>query len=149
MADQPSLSGYAGDLEPKEAWSRLAEDRTAQLIDVRTAAEWTFVGVPDLSSLGRELWRIEWQTYPAMGRNPDFVAEVEAGLERVGGDCNTPLFVLCRTGGRSQAAAMALTQAGFSHTYNVAQGFEGDLDDARHRGGRTGWKASGLPWRQS
>jgi rhodanese-related sulfurtransferase len=149
MAGRPSLSGYAGDLEPKEAWTLLAGDRAAQLVDVRTAAEWSFVGIPDLSSLGHELLRIEWQSYPGMGLNPNFAAEVEATLERVGGDCSTPLLFLCRTGGRSQAAAMTMTQAGFSRAYNVAQGFEGDLDEARHRGSLTGWKANGLPWRQS
>jgi rhodanese-related sulfurtransferase len=149
MAGQSSLSGYAGDLEPKQAWDLLAEDKAGCLIDVRTAPEWMFVGIPDLSGLGRDLWRVEWQNYPGMGLNPDFVAQIETAVERVEGDCSTPLLFLCRTGGRSQAAAMAVTQAGFSRAYNVAHGFEGDLDEARHRGNRTGWKASGLPWRQS
>jgi rhodanese-related sulfurtransferase len=149
MAGQPSLSAYAGDLDPREAWALLAENRAARLIDVRTAAEWSFVGIPDLSSLGHDLWRIEWQSYPGMGLNPNFTAEVEAALERAGGDCSTPLLFLCRTGGRSQAAAMTMTQAGFSRAYNIAQGFEGDLDEARHRGSLSGWKATGLPWRQN
>jgi hypothetical protein len=30
----------------------------------------------------------------------------------------------------------------------VLDGFEGNLDDQKHRGG-TGWKAIGLPWTQS
>jgi rhodanese-related sulfurtransferase len=149
MAGQSSLSGYAGDLEPQQAWTFLAEDNSARLIDVRTAAEWTFVGIPDLSSLGRDLWRFEWQSYPGMGLNPSFVAEIESAVERMDGDCSTPLLFLCRTGGRSEAAAMAMTQAGFSRAYNIAHGFEGEMDETRHRGNRTGWKASGLPWRQS
>jgi rhodanese-related sulfurtransferase len=108
-----------------------------------------FVGIPDLPNLGRDLWRVEWQSSPEMGLNPNFVAEIESARERFDADCSTPLLFLCRTGGRSQAAAMAMTHAGFSRAYNIAQGFEGDLDEARHRGSRTGWKASGLPWRQN
>lgn len=149
MAWQSSVSGYAGDVEPKAAWALLTEDDSAQMVDVRTAAEWMFVGIPDLSGLGRELWRVEWQSYPGMGLNPNFVAEIGSAVERIGGDCSTPLLFLCRTGGRSQAAATAMTQAGFSRAYNIAQGFEGDLDEARHRGSRSGWKASGLPWQQN
>jgi rhodanese-related sulfurtransferase len=147
MADRSFPGGYAGDLEPKEAWRLLSEDSSAQLVDVRTAAEWMFVGIPDLSVLGRDLWRIEWQNFPSMGLHPSFA--VESAVERMEGDCSTPLLFLCRTGGRSQAAAMAMTQAGFLRAYNVAHGFEGELDETRHRGNRTGWKASGLPWRQS
>ena len=45
--------------------------------------------------------------------------------------------------------AKAMTAAGFSHAYNISGGFEGDVDQERHRGNRNGWKASGLPWRQS
>jgi hypothetical protein len=42
-----------------------------------------------------------------------------------------------------------MTRAGFTHAYNIAGGFEGDMDQERHRGNRNGWKASGLPWKQS
>jgi rhodanese-related sulfurtransferase len=56
---------------------------------------------------------------------------------------------LCRSGARSRAAAAALTRIGFEKAFNVAGGFEGDLDGEGHRGAITGWKAAGLPWRQS
>jgi len=48
MAPSSSLS-YAGDISAAEAWEKLAADSRAQLVDVRTLAEWNFVGVPDLS----------------------------------------------------------------------------------------------------
>jgi hypothetical protein len=30
----------------------------------------------------------------------------------------------------------------------VLEGFEGDLDDAKRRGGSNGWRFHGLPWVQ-
>ena len=146
----PSSShDYAGDVEVQEAWQTLERETRAQLVDVRTIAEWNFVGIPDLATLGRRAHCIEWQQFPSMAPNSGFVAELVAALEGAGADRNTPILFLCRSGARSRAAAIALTAAGFTQALNVAGGFEGDLDGARHRGLTNGWKAAGLPWRQS
>jgi rhodanese-related sulfurtransferase len=145
----PSSHQYAGDIGAADAWELLKSDPRAQLVDVRTIAEWNFVGVPDLSSLGRRAHCIEWQQFPTMAANPDFAAEAAAAVQSAGADRNTPILLLCRSGARSRAAAIALTQAGFAQALNVADGFEGNLDGERHRGLTSGWKASGLPWRQS
>jgi rhodanese-related sulfurtransferase len=142
-------SEYAGDVSTAEAWALLEKEPKAQLIDVRTTAEWTFVGLPDLSGVGRETLCVEWQSYPDMAVNPQFANLVADRLTKAGAGKDTPLLFLCRSGARSRAAAIAMTRAGFGKAYNVAGGFEGDLDDARHRGHRNGWKAQGLPWRQS
>ena len=142
-------SDYAGDLSAAEAWALLEKEPKAQLIDVRTTAEWAFVGGPDVSPLGRQTICVEWQTYPDMAVNPEFAKVVAGQVQRAGANETTPLLFLCRSGARSRAAAVAMTRAGFGKAYNVAGGFEGDLDDARHRGQRNGWKAQGLPWRQS
>jgi len=135
--------GYAGDLTPKQAWRLLREEPDAVLVDVRTAPEWTFVGVPDLSVLGKRVLTVEWNRWPH-GHNDDFLDEL-AGLG-VGPD--RPVVFLCRSGHRSAAAARAATDAGIAPAYNVGSGFEGDLDDEGHRG-HGGWRAEGLPWRQS
>jgi rhodanese-related sulfurtransferase len=142
-----SAAGYAGDLSAAEAWEKLKADPKAQLIDVRTVAEWNFVGLPDLSPLGRRCHCIEWQVFPDMGVNQGFAQEAAAAL--AGADPATPVLLLCRSGARSRAAAAALTAAGFASAFNVTGGFEGDLDPERHRGLTNGWKAAGLPWRQS
>lgn len=142
-------AGFAGDIECRDAWALLTGTPKAQLVDVRTAAEWTFVGLPDLSGLGRNVLAVEWQNYPSMAVNPGFVAETAKLLAAAGADKNTPVLFLCRSGGRSLAAAKAMAEAGYTQTYNVAGGFEGDPDSERHRGTRNGWKASGLPWRQN
>jgi rhodanese-related sulfurtransferase len=69
-------------------------------------------------------------------------------LHRSGSNQDTPLLMLCRSGARSRAAAIALTRAGFKRAYNVAGGFEGNVDHGGHRGNVNGWKAANLPWRQ-
>jgi rhodanese-related sulfurtransferase len=145
MASANSSTDYAGDLSADEAWALLKNDPKARLIDVRTTAEWNFVGIPDLSELGREAELVEWQSFPSMQVNPDFVAQAEQS----GSDKSVPVLFLCRSGARSRAAAIALTKAGYAKAYNVAGGFEGDLDGKRQRGHTNGWKASGLPWKQT
>jgi rhodanese-related sulfurtransferase len=132
---------YAGDITPQQAWAILREDPAAALVDVRTEAEWRFVGVPDLSSLGRDVLCIEWVDVtgrPNANFARDLMAQVSAG----------PLVLLCRSGQRSIGAAEAATAAGITPAYNVLDGFEGQLDRLGHRGG-TGWRAIGLPWKQS
>ena len=140
----PSSLEYAGEVSAAEAWQRLKADPKAQLLDVRTMAEWNFVGVPDLSPLGRQVHCIEWQGFPTGARNPAFVAEAGQALS----DKDAPVLVMCRSGARSRAAAIALTQAGYRQAINIADGFEGDMDEDGHRGNRNGWKQADLPWRQ-
>ena len=144
-----TAQGYAGDVSPNEAWSMLAANPKAQLVDVRTNPEWTFVGVPDLSSLGRKAHFIQWQVYPSMAVDPQFTAATVAILDDAAAEPDTPVFFICRSGARSRNAAIAMTNVGYLHAYNVAGGFEGDLDQEGHRGNEGGWKASGLPWRQT
>jgi rhodanese-related sulfurtransferase len=140
---------YAGDVSPAKAYEALASAPEAMLVDVRSRPEWTFVGLPDLAAIGKEPLLAEWQSYPAMGVSDAFVPMLTREVERRGGDAGTPLYFICRSGARSQAAAMAMTAAGFTHCYNVAGGFEGRLDGTQHRGTLEGWKATGLPWVQS
>ncbi|MDP9138506.1 MAG: rhodanese-like domain-containing protein, partial [Pseudomonadota bacterium] len=105
---------HKGDILPKEAFARLAADPQAVLLDVRTGPEWTFVGSPAVD----RLLRISWQTFPTMEVNARFAASVsEAGVPK-----SAPIFCICRSGSRSAQAASALTAAGFSSCFNVAQG---------------------------
>jgi rhodanese-related sulfurtransferase len=134
---------YAGDITPQESWKLLAENPESVLVDVRTAAEWSWVGVPDLSSLGRQVVFIEWNT--AGGRNQNFVADLIAAGVTPG---ERPVIFLCRSGNRSIPAAQAATAAGIAPAYNMLEGFEGQLDEHGHRGA-VGWRAEGLPWKQS
>jgi rhodanese-related sulfurtransferase len=137
--------GYAGDVAPTVAWKILSERKDAVLIDVRTRPEWNYVGLPDLDSLAKKPALLEWQVFPSMQANPEFVAALSGALP----DKEVPLLFLCRSGARSAAAAKAMTAAGYSTCLNVADGFEGPLDAQAKRGATGGWKAAGLPWRQT
>jgi rhodanese-related sulfurtransferase len=129
---------------PKRVWEALRRNPKAQLVDVRTDAEWQFVGVPDLVSMGKQAVLVSWQTYPTMALNTNFTDQ----LKQAGFTPEHHIYFICRSGQRSHAAAQAARDAGFRHAYNVAEGFEGGVDAAGHRGVSEGWKAAGLPWRQ-
>jgi rhodanese-related sulfurtransferase len=135
---------YAGDIMPSEAWKILSDNSQAFLIDVRTTAEWTYVGKADISSLGKEAILLEWKIFPEMELNSEFAVGV---LSKVP-DHEAPLLFLCRSGLRSKAAAILMTGEGYSSCYNIANGFEGDKDDDGYRGRVGGWKVEGLPWVQ-
>jgi Rhodanese-related sulfurtransferase len=134
---------YAGDIDPAESYAALEASTDAVLVDVRTAAEWSYVGLPDLSQIGKRVIPIEWQHFPDGTQNDNFLEQ----LRHAGVAEGVPVYFLCRSGVRSVAAAKAATAAGLGPAYNVSDGFEGPLD---HDGHRTvaGWKAAGLPWRQ-
>ncbi|MCE2491380.1 MAG: rhodanese-like domain-containing protein [Alphaproteobacteria bacterium] len=142
---QPHGASFAGDIPVEEAWAVLRDEPDATLIDVRTDAEWSYVGVPDLTGLGKHPLLVSWQRFPDMAINAEFIEM----LHRAGLSLDAANLFICRSGARSRAAALAMTAEGFSRCYNVAEGFEGDKDASQHRGTTGGWKAAGLPWIQS
>jgi rhodanese-related sulfurtransferase len=129
---------------PTQAWEALKSDPDAWLVDVRTDVEWNFVGVPDLDEVGKQTVLIPWQVYPTMQRNATF----EDTLKQAGMTADSRVYFICRSGVRSMAAAQAARAAGYPHVFNVADGFEGPIDQEGHRGYTAGWKADGLPWVQ-
>jgi rhodanese-related sulfurtransferase len=126
-------------LDPKQCWDLLKDNTNAILIDVRTAIEHSFVGCPPSAI------HIAWKEFPGMQLNEQFVSQVESIVK----DKDTPILLLCRSGQRSLAGAKALEESGYQYLINIAEGFEGDLDDEKHRGNIGGWKFHGLPWTQS
>ncbi|KAA0971674.1 rhodanese-like domain-containing protein [Aureimonas fodinaquatilis] len=139
--------GYEDDVTVRQCWDALSGSEDAFLIDVRTGAEWNYVGFPLVSGAASPLF-IEWLTFPTMTVNAAFAEQVSAEVLRRGGSKQSKLYFLCRSGVRSIAGAIAATQAGFEHSYNVLDGFEGPADTDGHRGNIAGWKAAGLPWVQ-
>lgn len=126
-------------LDPKQCWALLQSNPRAVLIDVRTKIEHAFVGHPP------DAIHIAWKEAPDWQENSHFVDDVK----QVATDLTAPVLLLCRSGQRSLAAAHALEAAGYLHLVNILQGFEGDLDENRHRGNLGGWRFHGLPWLQS
>tara|TARA_B100000405_G_scaffold273757_1_gene214327 strand:+ start:693 stop:1118 length:426 start_codon:yes stop_codon:yes gene_type:complete len=135
---------YAGDISPKEAWDILEKDPKAVLVDVRTHAEWAYVGLPDVSTIGKDLHMISWILFPKGEVNTEFTDDLEDQVP----DKDATVLFLCRSGVRSIAAAEAATAAGYGKAYNILTGFEGDKDGDQHRGTVGGWKVEGLPWLQ-
>ena len=131
-------------IHPRQVWEALQRDTHAQLVDVRTDAEWTYVGLTDLATAGKQPVLIPWQIFPRMEVNTAFVDQ----LTQAGFTPENHIYFICRSGVRSLAAAQAAREAGFTHVFNVADGFEGNPDRNGHRGQVAGWKAEGLPWRQ-
>ena len=127
---------YGGALTPAEAHEVWRNASGAKLVDVRTRAEWDYVGrIPGAVE-------IEIVTYPGGRPNPGFMAELESKVDKA-----APVLFICRSGGRSHNAAMLAAQAGYT-AYNVLEGFEGDRDAGGHRNTVGGWRVAGLPWSQ-
>jgi len=136
---------YAGDVSPAEAWDLLEADENCVLVDVRTDAEWNYVGIPNLHPIGKETVCISWLNFPGNTPNESFADQVAAA--GVGPD--QTVLLLCRSGQRSISAAVALTEKGYGKAFNILEGFEGDKDDDGRRGGIGGWKVGALPWTQN
>jgi len=139
------------DVNPTDTWTGLAEKPDSILVDVRTNAEWSFVGIPDLSSVNKQAILIEWSQFPTMTQNEDFASIL---MDKLNGSAPSDVYFLCRSGVRSLAAAALMIETfaaqGWSvNCINVTEGFEGDLDTDGHRGNLNGWRARGLAWRQS
>lgn len=127
---------YAGALTPAEAYEVLQLAPGARLVDVRTRAEWDWVGrIPGAVE-------IEWNTYPGGQHNPDFLSQLKRQV-----DSESLVIFICRSGVRSHNAASLASEAGFTACYNVLEGFEGDIDAFGQRGKIGGWRRAGLPWR--
>jgi rhodanese-related sulfurtransferase len=133
-------------LTPDQAWDKLQDDPRAVLIDVRSSMEFLFVGHPKGSV------HVAWIDAPEWTVNPHFVTEVRkvmlggVGLGEHGGDA--PVLLICRSGKRSLEAGKLLIKNEFLDVYNIAEGFEGELDEGHHRSTSGGWRFHELPWEQ-
>lgn len=132
--------GYAGGITPQQAWQWFQAGHGV-LVDVRSGEELAFVGrVPNAK-------HVPWASGTSLNRNPRFVRELEAKVAEEGGR-DAVLFLLCRSGKRSVLAAQAATKGGFTHVFNILEGFEGELDPQDQRGHHDGWRYHQLPWIQ-
>ncbi|MCX6561080.1 MAG: rhodanese-like domain-containing protein [Candidatus Aminicenantes bacterium] len=125
---------------PKQAFERLQAPGTF-LVDVRSVAEYVFVGHPEMG------WNVPWsfwsESEAKLVSNPDFIKDLKARFKP-----EDILLFICRSGGRSLKAAQLAAADGFLKTISVSEGVEGGADE---KGLRTigGWKNSGLPFTYS
>lgn len=138
-------------INPKDAFKILVEDKNSVLVDVRTFEEFAFVGTVDPTLFGGRMILSPWKLTMSMKDNPSFIEDLEAMLERFFGPKSneSKILFLCRSGARSNAAANLVSSMGYAQCFNILGGFEGDLDSENQRGSFSGWKAEKLPWKQS
>ena len=133
-------------VSPIEAWELMRENQRVVLIDVRSSMEYLFVGH------ARGSVHVPWIDAPSWTVNPNFVTEVRKVM--LGGigigepTDDAPVLLICRSGKRSLEAGKLLMSNGFNDVYNVAEGFEGELDEHHHRSTVGGWRYHDLPWEQ-
>ena len=135
------------EISPQQAWEVLEGEPHSVLLDVRTSMEYEYVGHP-LNAL-----HIPWMDSPDWKIDAEFVNKVrEALVKKTGTDHDLEsiaIIAICRSGKRSQAAAEELARQGFNNLYNIEDGFEGDMDNNKHRSTINGWRVANLPWEQS
>ena len=152
-----------------EAYDMLNTVPDTYLLDVRTRAEYQFVGHPFKAFLfpyffltnnfAKEDEKYRYQPSP---KNKAFVEEITKVFKKTDN-----LLIISRDGTRSNPAAMDLISAGFKKIFDVEDGFEGAKfpkfeDNNRHKFYRQlakrnkiycfehrrhyGWQWWGLPW---
>lgn len=138
---------------PTEAYYMATTEANTYILDVRTIAEWHWVGHPGENRLGDGAalegkvinipYMIEYKG--------DFIINPSM-LVDVGNTFPSPddvtLITMCRSGGRSVAAANLLEAAGYSNVKNMVTGFEGGKDAYGYRT-VNGWKVDGFPYTYS
>ena len=135
-------------INSKEAFDLLKEDKNAMLIDVRTNKEHLEVGIPDLREIGKDTFIIEWRNSILPGSRKRFLNDFNNNLSHH--DEGKYLFI-CRSGIRSNFAALTVEESFKSGNYNgmcfnIEDGFEGYEQPSVYPQNPTGWKNLGLPW---
>lgn len=141
------------DVTPSDAYYMATTDANTYILDVRSNSEWSWVGHPGANKLGdgTELegkviniaYMIEYKGDFII--NPSFLVDVQNEFQNPE---EVILITMCRSGGRSVAAANVLEAAGYSNLLNMVTGFEGGKDDSGYRA-VNGWKVDGLPYNYS
>jgi rhodanese-related sulfurtransferase len=124
-------------ISPDKAYE-LAGETDVDLIDVRTIAEYVYIGHPENAYCLPLLFWNEREV--AQARNDDFMEDLAAKFDK-----KHTLVFICRSGNRSRVAAQMAFRVGYQKVFNVTEGFEGKKDE---KGYRTigGWKNLGLPY---
>lgn len=125
-------------ITPKQAYDKVISDpESVFIIDVRTQAEYEFVGHVDVPNGSPN---IPYKFYPDWTVNNNFAAQVAKRY-----NTDDTLILTCRSGPRAKAASSVLKKAGFKHVLYMSDSFEGPKDKNGHRT-VAGWKVNGLPY---
>jgi len=117
----------------KEIKGYLKNNPKCILLDVRTKDEWDTIGKPDGEKIGLRTFFLSILFGEEGIFNKNFVQEFKN--LNIGQDHE--ILTMCRSGGRSQAAAELLTRENYTCS-NISDGFLGNNENV-------GWKKSDLP----
>ena len=117
-----------------DAYKLLKETSNASLIDVRSINEWINVGLPDLLSLNKKTYLIEWPLFITKLFLKDFKEKINLTFKN-----DQVLIFICRSGYRSSIASQIACEVNFLRVYNVRDGYEGSNINEK------GWLESNLP----
>ncbi|KAJ8529271.1 hypothetical protein K7X08_036106 [Anisodus acutangulus] len=113
----------------KTAYAKLADDASAQLLDIRATAELREVGSPDIKGLEKKAVTVVYKGED----KPGFLKKLALKFKEPE---DTTLFILDKFDGNSELVAELVTGNGFKAAYAIKDGAEGPR----------GWLNSGLPW---
>ena len=144
---QTSLGLYVTAAQAYEMWK--ADPQRVKVLDVRMVEEYVFIGHAAMAvnipvAFPKYEWHADRRKY-GFEINPDFIDHVKAVFAP-----DDTIVAMCRSGGRSALSINMLANAGFTNTYNIIDGFEGDAvidPESVYHGKRmkNGWKNS-APW---
>lgn len=144
-------------LDSREAYDmKMAKGDQVLFVDVRDPIEIMFTGFTDVVDINIPFLtanRVKWHSKKpnfSMAKNPDFEPGIARALEARGLSKETPVILMCRSGGtRGAPSAMKLWGKGYSQVYVVTDGFEGGKikkGDKKNWRLKNGWKNANLPW---
>ena len=104
-----------------DAFDFLSKKVDSHLIDTRSDIEWESTGIPDLSSINKETYLINWG--PVIDQT--FFEKYKKFLLNNFNQKDT-LFFICRSGSRSLMAAKFAIEYGFQDCFNIYDGFHNE-----------------------
>jgi len=145
---QTKLGLYVTSEEAYAMWKESPE--RVKVLDVRTLDEYINIGHAEMAcNIPAFLQTYEWddeKKYFTYKMNKDFPKQIKEVYKP-----EDIILVTCRSGGRSALAVNLLETLGYKNTYNITDGFEGDMindpENVNHgKRMKNGWKNAGLPW---
>ena len=106
-----------------DAFDYLLKNNDSYLIDTRSDLEWKTTGIPDLSSINKETYLVNWG--PILDQN--FFDKYKKFLSVKFNEKDT-LFFICRSGSRSLMASQLAIKFGFKNSFNIFEGFCNEND---------------------
>jgi rhodanese-related sulfurtransferase len=117
---------------------QMLKNPSTYLIDVRSIAEYVFIGHPEMAyNIPLMFWSEKQQKLIS---NENFLTKIKLSFKKA-----DILIFICRSGGRSLKTATMAKQSGFPKVFSIKEGFEGKKDEKGYRS-INGWKNNELPY---